>query len=130
MSTPARLLPDDPSAPLIHRLLLALGIQPEHAVGRHEAVIETAVRIRADAHRYPVVVEDWSTVREERDLLAAIVGDLAATDARYRTTDGIACGLCGAEFPTGSGAPSYVDNHPDHCPLRRACEWVEAQETP
>ncbi|HVM07166.1 MAG TPA: hypothetical protein VM345_01785 [Acidimicrobiales bacterium] len=68
--------PDDPSASFADRLLLALGIWPVHVneLGQ-EAAIEAAVQFRWDAHRFPMVCEDFGTERELRtELTKALRG--------------------------------------------------------
>lgn len=65
-----RLLPDDPKAPLVDRLLLALGITPEQATKAGDAaVVEAAEAFRTASLRYPMVVEDWNAERARREEL-------------------------------------------------------------
>jgi hypothetical protein len=76
--------PDDPDAPLADRLLLALGIWPHHAVeAGDDEVVEAAVIIRSNAHRYPMVTEDWGTVRADLEHALALVDDIRAARAAH-----------------------------------------------
>lgn len=73
---------DDPDAPFADRLLLALGISPAHVaqVGE-QAAIDAAVLIKTDAHKFPMLVEDFS---EERATVARLTAD---TDTLTRARD-------------------------------------------
>lgn len=69
--------PDDPGAPLVDRLLLALGISPRHAAqAGDDETVEAAVLLRTQAHKFPMVVEDWGVAREELDALREAAVDL------------------------------------------------------
>ena len=59
---------DQPEASLAERLLLALGMWPDYVeqLGA-DALIEAAVLIRSDAHRYPMVCEDYGAKCTEVD---------------------------------------------------------------
>jgi hypothetical protein len=71
--------PDDPSAPFEDRLMLALGMWPSYrAELGDEAVIAAAVILRGDAHRYPMVCEDWGTATGLVESLRAELQDLRA----------------------------------------------------
>lgn len=87
--------PDDPEAPFADRLLLALGIWPHHIeqlgpLGENEAVGAAAI-IRSDAHKFPMVAEDFGNERELRELYEGIVRDIAAAASR---PDGRRCKWC------------------------------------
>jgi hypothetical protein len=62
MSDRCASLPDDVSAPLADRLLLALGMWPSYVgeLGADE-VVATAAMIKSAAHRYPMAAEDFGT---------------------------------------------------------------------
>ena len=70
--------PDDPEASFADRLLLALGMWPNYreTIGDLD-LLDAAVKIRSDAHRYPMVCEDYGAkcneldeMRADRDALA------------------------------------------------------------
>lgn len=112
--------PDDPSAPFADRLMLALGIWPHHAeqAGR-EAVLDAAVMIRTDAHKYPMVVEDYGAQADRLDALEVI---------RQRVSDGW-------EPLRGAGRPfwSRPQDEPERMdPSVAAVLWPdpEPEETP
>ncbi len=68
---------DDPEAPLVDRLLLALGMWPSYVTELGEdAVIEAAVVIRGNAHRYPMAAEDYGRVDDTRVALVQAVLEL------------------------------------------------------
>lgn len=115
--------PDDPSASLADRLLLALGIWPDHAtqVGR-TAVVDAAVQIRTDAHKYPMVVADLSAEREIREYLETIVRDLAAQPPPVM--DDGTCGYCMANLLR---ATPNMPRHRESCLWRRAVERTRGQ---
>lgn len=98
--------PDDPSAPFADRLLLALGIWPQHVAEMGEdAAIEAAARIRGDAHKFPMVAEDFGNEREQRELCEGILRDLAAAASRPAGR----CKFCDSP-----------DHHRDTCIWQRA----------
>lgn len=73
-------MPDEPDAPLARRLLLALGLdlaQLEEMFGDEtaavEAAVEVAVAFRNEAHRAPMVAEDWAAERARREDLESLV---------------------------------------------------------
>jgi hypothetical protein len=43
-----------------------------------DTLVEAAVIIRSNAHRYPMVVEDWATVRADVEHALALVDDIRA----------------------------------------------------
>src|SRR5258708_29274698 len=69
--------PDDPNAPLATRLMLALGIWPVHAMDVGDnAIVEAAVIIRNQAHRFPMAAEDFGTERGLRDELVGVLREI------------------------------------------------------
>lgn len=72
--------PDDPTAPLADRLLLALGMWPSYVeqIGADECV-EAAVIIRTQAHKFPMAAEDFGTERELRDELVGALREIHET---------------------------------------------------
>lgn len=82
--------PDDPDAPLADRLLLALGMWPDYVdqLGV-DAVLDATVMLRSDAHRYPMVCEDYGAVADHRDRLQEAlehIRDLSVSDAHLALT--------------------------------------------
>ena len=82
--------PDDPDAPLADRLLLALGMWPDYVdqLGV-DAVLDGTVMLRSDAHRYPMVCEDYGAVAADRDRLQEAlehIRDLTVSDAHLALT--------------------------------------------
>lgn len=70
--------PDDPDAPFADRLLLALGVHPNHVTGPAAVITEDdavaiAAQFRSDAHRYPMVCEDYGTQRDEAEGLTGLI---------------------------------------------------------
>lgn len=73
--------PDDPTAPLADRLLLALGMWPKYVEELGvDAVLDAAVRIRSEAHRYPMVCEDWGALRDRHEALLTELRRLTAEE--------------------------------------------------
>lgn len=99
--------PDDPEASFADRLLLALGIWPEHVAEMGEqTAIDAACIIRRDAHKFPMAAEDFGNERDQRELLEGIVRDLA----------------CAASRP--AGRCKFCDSADDH---RDTCIWWRAR---
>lgn len=70
--------PDDPTAPLADRLLLALGMWPKYAEELGvDAVLDAAVSFRTAAHLFPMVQEDYGTVADERDCYRTAVKQIS-----------------------------------------------------
>lgn len=99
--------PDDPEAPFADRLLLALGIWPDHVAEMGEqTAIDAACIIRTNAHKFPMAAEDFGNEREQRELFEGIVRDIAATASR---PDGERCKWC-----------DTTGDHRDTCIWQRA----------
>lgn len=87
-------LPDEPDAPLVRRLLLALGLDladllVEDRAAAQDLAVELAVKFRNEAHRAPMITEDWAAERSRREDLESLVELMMTTGLRViRRTDG------------------------------------------
>ena len=131
-------LPDEPDAPLERRLLLALGLNMDvleelfgDPAAAADAAVECAVAFRNEAHRAPMITEDWAAERARREDLESLVQLMTTTGLRIiRRTDG--------EYVDGEndwtvGIPDatwlYIDEIQDAVPESCTYELVLIQPT-
>lgn len=132
-------MPDEPDAPLARRLLLALGLdleQLEELLGdpavAADAAVECAVEFRNQAHRTPMITEDWAAERARREDLESLV-DLMTTSGGLRIirrTDGeYIDGENGWTVAIPDAAWTYIDEIQDAVPESCTYELVHVSPT-